>query len=70
MLSCYLEVIVTTETPPHPKAGSRNPPIYKDGYRYAIDENGCAGVPEGHGQGAEIDWDFIYGRGVSGTEIK
>ncbi len=57
----------------HPKAGPFSPPIYKDGYRDAIDaidENGCVDVPEGHGLGAEIDWDFIYSKRVSGTEIK
>jgi L-alanine-DL-glutamate epimerase-like enolase superfamily enzyme len=57
----------------HPKAGPFSPPIYKDGYRDAIDaidENGCVDVPEGPGLGAEIDWDFIYGKRVSGTEIK
>jgi succinyl-CoA synthetase alpha subunit len=37
-------------------------PVYKCGYSdqlECIDENGCIGVPEGIGIGAEYDWDYI-----------
>ena len=46
----------------HPKAPSRFPPIYKDGYSDkldAIDKNGCVQVPQGPGLGVEYDWDYI-----------
>ena len=47
----------------HPKAPSRLPPIYKDGYSDdklgAIDKNGCVQVPQGPGLGVEYDWDYI-----------
>ena len=45
-----------------PEAGLFHPPVYKDGYRDAIDsidDDGCVQVPEGPGLGVEHDWDFI-----------
>ena len=57
----------------HPKAGSLGPPIYKDGYRDAIDaidENGCIDVPEGPGLGVEYDWDYIERNKTTVQEIK
>jgi L-alanine-DL-glutamate epimerase-like enolase superfamily enzyme len=46
----------------HPKVGPSHPPVYKDGYRDAIDavdEAGCVEVPDGPGLGVEYDWDYI-----------
>ncbi|MFO7170532.1 MAG: enolase C-terminal domain-like protein [Chloroflexota bacterium] len=47
----------------HPKApASHDPNLYLDGYRDtldAIDEDGCIPVPQGHGLGVAIDWDYV-----------
>ena len=47
----------------HPKApASHDPNLYLDGYRDtldAIDEDGCVPVPQGHGLGVAIDWDYV-----------
>ena len=43
----------------HPRVGPFYPPVYKDGYRDAIDRDGCVEVPDGPGLGVEYDWDFI-----------
>ena len=46
----------------HPKApGSSETPIYldySDGLS-SIDGEGCVAVPEGHGLGVEINWDYV-----------
>ncbi|MDP6713128.1 MAG: enolase C-terminal domain-like protein [SAR202 cluster bacterium] len=55
----------------HPKGGPFGGPVYKDGYRDAIDsidENGCVDIPEGPGLGVEYDWDFITAN-QTGTQI-
>jgi len=47
--------------------------LYKDGYRDgidAIDEHGCADVPDGPGLGVEYDWDFILAHRTDGAVYK
>ncbi len=50
----------------HPNAQASNDiPLYKDGYRDAldaIDEKGHVPVPQGPGLGVEIDWDWVAAR--------
>jgi L-alanine-DL-glutamate epimerase-like enolase superfamily enzyme len=50
----------------HPKASaSHDIPLYKDGYRDAldaIDERGHVPVPQGPGLGVEINWDWVNRR--------
>jgi L-alanine-DL-glutamate epimerase-like enolase superfamily enzyme len=47
----------------HPKApASHDPRLYVGDYRdtlEAIDQDGCVPVPQGHGLGVEIDWDWV-----------
>jgi L-alanine-DL-glutamate epimerase-like enolase superfamily enzyme len=47
----------------HPKApGSGDVPLYKDGYRDAldaVDSRGHVPIPQGPGLGVEIDWDWV-----------
>jgi L-alanine-DL-glutamate epimerase-like enolase superfamily enzyme len=58
----------------HPKApASGDIPLYKDGYRDAldaIDEKGCVPVPQGPGLGAEIDWDWVNQHRTSVVEYE
>ena len=57
----------------HPKVGLNRLPIFKDGYRDAIDsidENGCVDVPEGPGLGVEYDWDYISAHKTDRAEYK
>ena len=54
----------------HPKVGPFQPPVYKDGYRDAIDaidQDGCVEVPDGPGLGVEYDWEYIMKRRSGGA---